>query len=176
METLARMSKLTGLQPSGGERTIMQGSILDHVGRTPLVPLHRLNLGLRPAIYLKAVDSTFASPYLQQPLSLGADIVVHSTASRQMRAFGGMISLRLRGGAEAAHHLLTHTRLFSLAESLGGVESLICHPASMTHASIPPEVRIARGVDDGLVRLSVGIEDESDLRDDLQQALLSLPS
>jgi cystathionine gamma-lyase len=212
------------------------------------------------------VDSTFASPYLQQPLSLGADLVVHSTtkyigghsdliggavigrrehlepikfyqnaaggvpgafdawlalrgvktlavrmdrhcgnalavaswlagqpqvekvyypglpehpghalASRQMKAFGGMISLRLRGGAEAAHHLLTKTRLFSLAESLGGVESLICHPATMTHASIPAEIRIGRGVDDGLVRLSVGIEDASDLQHDLQQALGSLP-
>jgi cystathionine beta-lyase/cystathionine gamma-synthase len=212
-----------------------------------------------------AVDSTFASPYLQQPLALGADLVVHSTtkylgghsdliggavigrsallepvqfyqnaaggvpgafdawlalrgiktlsvrmerhcanaralaswlaahksvqkvyypglpdapghalASRQMRAFGGMISIRLQGGAKAAHHLLTHTRLFSLAESLGGVESLICHPASMTHASVPQEIRAARGVDDGLVRLSVGIEDEKDLRNDLEQALAAL--
>ena len=213
-----------------------------------------------------AVDNTFASPYLQQPLELGADLVIHSTtkyigghsdliggaviggrkqlepikfyqnaaggvpgafdawltlrgiktlavrmdrhcasaqvlaswlagqpqvekvyypglpehpahqlAARQMRAFGGMISLRLHGGAEAARHLLTHTRLFSLAESLGGVESLVCHPATMTHASIPAELRIARGVDDGLVRLSVGIEDVADLQEDLRQALASLP-
>ncbi len=212
-----------------------------------------------------AVDNTFASPYLQQPLSLGADIVVHSTtkylgghsdviggaviggreqlepvkfyqnaagavpgpfdawltlrgiktlavrmdrhcsnaqtlaawlveqpqveqvyypglanhpghalAARQMKAFGGMISIRLRGGGPAAQHLLTGTRLFSLAESLGGVESLIGHPATMTHASIPAEIRIARGVDDGLVRLSVGIEDESDLREDLRLALSML--
>ena len=98
----------------------------------------------------------------------------HKVASRQMRAFGGMISVRLQGGGEAARHLLSHTRLFSLAESLGGVESLICHPATMTHASIPAEIRIARGVDDGLVRLSVGIEDEKDLRDDLAQALAAL--
>jgi cystathionine beta-lyase/cystathionine gamma-synthase len=214
---------------------------------------------------LLAVDNTFASPYLQQPLTLGADLVVHSTtkylgghsdlvggaviggkaqlepirfyqnaaggvpgpfdawlalrglktlsvrmdrhcanaqalaswlkaqrpiervyypglpespghvlASRQMKAFGGMISIRLRGGAEAARRVLTRTRLFSLAESLGGVESLICHPATMTHASIPPEIRAARGVDDGLVRLSVGIEDESDLREDLRRALSEL--
>jgi cystathionine beta-lyase/cystathionine gamma-synthase len=88
-----------------------------------------------------------------------------------MRDFGGMISVRLRGGAEAAGHLLSRTRLFSLAESLGGVESLIGHPATMTHASIPPEIRAARGVDDGLVRLSVGIEDVEDLRDDLARAL-----
>ena len=96
----------------------------------------------------------------------------HDVARRQMRDFGGMISVRLRGGGEAAQHLLTRTRLFSLAESLGGVESLIGHPATMTHASIPAQVRIARGVDDGLVRLSVGIEDVDDLRDDLMQALV----
>jgi cystathionine beta-lyase/cystathionine gamma-synthase len=211
---------------------------------------------------LFAVDNTFASPYLQQPLRLGADLVVHSTtkylgghsdvvggavvggrdllqpvafyqnaaggvpgpfdawltlrgvktlavrmrqhcanarrlaeflaghprvervyypglpshpghelARRQMRDFGGMISVRLKGGKEGAMRLLTRTRLFSLAESLGGVESLIGHPATMTHASIPAEVRQARGVDDGLVRLSVGIEDADDLQEDLRQAL-----
>ncbi|HEY1861379.1 MAG TPA: cystathionine gamma-synthase [Gemmataceae bacterium] len=211
---------------------------------------------------LLAVDNTFASPYLQQPLQLGADLVVHSTtkylgghsdvvggavvgpkellqpiafyqnaaggvpgpfdafltlrglktlavrmerhcanaraladwlakqpqverlyypgiprhpghevARRQMRDFGGMLSIRLRGGKDAALRLLTRTKLFSLAESLGGVESLIGHPATMTHASIPAEVRIARGVDDGLVRLSVGIEDVEDLLEDLRQAI-----
>lgn len=211
------------------------------------------------------VDNTFASPYLQQPLKLGADIVVHSTtkylgghsdviggcvigskellepikfyqnaaggvpgpfdaylvlrglktlavrmerhcanantlavwlrqhpavatvyypgladhpghalAARQMRAFGGMMSLKLRGGIAAARQFLTRTKLFSLAESLGGVESLVCHPATMTHASIPKEVREARGVDDGLIRLSVGIEDVADLRADLEAALAGL--
>jgi cystathionine beta-lyase/cystathionine gamma-synthase len=95
----------------------------------------------------------------------------HAVALRQMRDFGGMISVRLRGGAEAAGRLLSRTRLFSLAESLGGVESLIGHPATMTHASIPAEVRTARGVDDALVRLSVGIEEQDDLRDDLATAL-----
>ncbi|MFO0807488.1 MAG: cystathionine gamma-synthase [Gemmataceae bacterium] len=209
-----------------------------------------------------AVDNTFASPYLQQPLRLGADIVVHSTtkylgghsdvvggavigskallepikfyqnaaggvpgpfdayltlrglktlsvrmerhcanattlanwlvdhsavervyypgleshaghaiAARQMRDFGGMVSIRLKGGPTAARRFMTRTKLFSLAESLGGVESLVCHPATMTHASIPLETRLARGVDDGLIRLSVGIEDASDLRDDLAAAL-----
>jgi len=211
---------------------------------------------------LLAVDNTFASPYLQQPLRLGADLVVHSTtkylgghsdvvggavigsrtrlepirfyqnaaggvpgpfdawlvlrgiktlavrmdrhcanaealapwlagqpgvarvyypglpshpnhdlARRQMRGFGGMISLSLAGGGDAARRLLSRTKLFSLAESLGGVESLISHPATMTHASIPAAIRQARGVDDGLVRLSVGIEDLRDLQDDLKQAL-----
>jgi cystathionine beta-lyase/cystathionine gamma-synthase len=211
---------------------------------------------------LLAVDNTFASPYLQQPLALGADLVIHSTtkylgghsdvvggavigarallepirfyqnaaggvpgpfdawltlrglktlavrmerhcdnarrlaqwlvarpgiervyypglpdhpghaiARAQMRDFGGMISIHVAGGAPAARRLLTRTRLFSLAESLGGVESLISHPATMTHASIPREIRQARGIDDGLVRVSVGIEDFVDLRDDLEQAL-----
>jgi cystathionine gamma-lyase len=211
---------------------------------------------------LLAVDNTFASPYLQQPLRLGADLVVHSTtkylgghsdvvggavigskellqpiafyqnaaggvpgpfdawltlrglktlavrmdrhcanarelavwlkkqpqaervffpglpehpghelAKRQMRDFGGMISVRVKGGKEGALRFMTHTKLFSLAESLGGVESLVCHPATMTHASIPADVRQARGVDDGLVRLSVGIEEVDDLREDLARAL-----
>jgi cystathionine gamma-lyase len=212
-----------------------------------------------------AVDNTFASPYLQQPLRHGADLVVHSTtkylgghsdviggavvgsrallepikfyqnaaggvpgpfdawltlrglktlavrmdrhcanagrlaewlaaqpgvervdypglpthpghdlARVQMSGFGGMISVHLAGGAAAARRFLTRTRLFSLAESLGGVESLVSHPATMTHASIPAELRRARGIGDGLVRLSVGIEDCDDLRGDLQHALTSL--
>ncbi len=211
---------------------------------------------------LLAVDNTFASPYLQQPIALGADYVVHSTtkylgghsdvvggavigkkdllqtvafyqnaaggtpgpfdvylvlrgvktlavrmdrhcanarelaewlakhpgvekvyypglanhpghelAKRQMRDFGGMISIRVKGGGDAAKRFASRTRIFSLAESLGGVESLVCHPATMTHASIPAEIRVARGVDDGLVRLSVGIEDVNDLRKDLDEAL-----
>ena len=95
----------------------------------------------------------------------------HALAKRQMRDFGGMVSLRLKGGAEAARKFLTKTRLFSLAESLGGVESLVCHPATMTHASIPAELRLARGVDDGLIRLSVGIEDVADLQEDLRAAM-----
>jgi len=95
----------------------------------------------------------------------------HAIAARQMRGFGGMISIRLRGGEIRARDFLSKTRLFSLAESLGGVESLVCHPATMTHASIPAEIRAARGIDDGLVRLSVGIEDVEDLRDDLAAAL-----
>lgn len=95
----------------------------------------------------------------------------HAVAARQMKAPGGMISLKLLGGIPAAKRFLTRTTLFSLAESLGGVESLVCHPTTMTHASIPKEVREARGVDDGLIRLSVGIEDVEDLRTDLRTAL-----
>lgn len=211
---------------------------------------------------LLAVDNTFASSYLQRPLDLGADLVVHSTtkylgghsdvvggaivgrkdliqsiafyqnaaggtpgpfdsylvlrglktlsvrmerhsrnarqlaewltkqpgvarvyypgleqhpghelAKRQMRDFGGMISISLKGGREAVLRFLSKTKLFSLAESLGGVESLVCHPATMTHASIPAEIRQARGIDDGLLRLSVGIEEVEDLQVELQNAL-----
>jgi cystathionine beta-lyase/cystathionine gamma-synthase len=210
------------------------------------------------------VDNTFASPYLQNPLDLGADIVMHSAtkylgghsdviqgalimnddslreqlyfiqkscgavpgpmdcflvlrgiktlavrmkqhcengriiahflrnhtkvekvywcgfedhpsyaiAKKQMRDFGGMISFTLKDDSvEAATKVLTATKLFALAESLGGVESLINHPASMTHASIPREKRIANGLADGLIRLSVGIEDAEDLVEDLKMAI-----
>jgi cystathionine beta-lyase len=93
-------------------------------------------------------------------------------AKKQMRDFGGMISFTLKNDTtEAAHSTLKKTRLFSLAESLGGVESLIGHPATMTHASIPREVRIQAGVVDSLIRLSVGIEEVSDLIADLETAL-----
>jgi cystathionine gamma-lyase len=83
----------------------------------------------------------------------------HALANRQMRAFGGMISAELEGGLDFATRFLERCHLFALAESLGGIESLIEHPAIMTHASVPPEVRDALGISDGLVRLSVGIED-----------------
>src|SRR5262249_28119489 len=95
----------------------------------------------------------------------------HELARRQMRDFGGLISFKVKGGKEAALRVLTRARLFSLAESLGGVESLIGHPATMTHARVPDDIRQARGVDDGLIRLSVGIEDVNDLQADLEQAL-----
>jgi cystathionine gamma-lyase/cystathionine beta-lyase/cystathionine gamma-lyase/homocysteine desulfhydrase len=208
------------------------------------------------------VDNTFASPYIQQPLALGADLVVHSTtkylnghsdsiggvvvasrdddiawlkfvqnaagailgpfdswlvlrgtktlairmqqhnangfalaefvaghskvrhvhypglsshpqhdlAKRQMRGFGGMLSFEL-GSLEAARRLLGGVRLLALAESLGGVESLISHPATMTHASVPAERRASLGITDGLVRVSAGLEDIEDLKEDLAQAL-----
>ena len=213
---------------------------------------------------LLCVDNTFASPYLQNPLDLGADIVMHSStkylgghsdviqgalmlndselreqlyfiqkssgavpgpmdaflvlrgiktlhvrmqrhsengekiahflrhheavhkvywcgfedhpnyeiAKRQMRGFGGMMSFSLKDDSiENANRVLSSTKLFSLAESLGGVESLINHPASMTHASIPREERLKNGLTDSLIRLSVGIEDVDDLIEDLSQAI-----
>jgi cystathionine gamma-lyase len=210
-----------------------------------------------------AVDNTFASPYFQNPLALGADVVVHSTtkymgghsdviggavatsnedfyegikfyqnaaggvpgpfdswivlrglktlavrmrqheenalsvaeflqdhsevetvhypglpshpqhelAKKQMSGFSGMVSFTLKGGAEAAYAAVQKTKVFSFAESLGGVESLITHPATMTHAAIPRGQREARGVTDGLMRLSVGIEDKEDLIADLARAI-----
>jgi cystathionine gamma-lyase len=95
----------------------------------------------------------------------------HALAKRQMRAFGGMVSAEIRGGLAAAKRFLERCRIFALAESLGGVESLIEHPGIMTHASVPPEARAKLGIGDGLVRLSVGIEDREDLIADLAQAL-----
>jgi len=235
---------------------------------TPTNPVMRIT-DLRAAADLAhrhdvrlVVDNTFASPYLQRPIELGADLVTHSTtkylnghsdsvggvviavrdddiewltfvqnaegailspfdsflvlrgtktlalrmqqhnanglalagfldahpkvqhvyypglpthpqyelAKRQMRGFGGMIAFEL-GSLEAARRLLNAVRLYALAESLGGVESLISHPASMTHASVPPERRAAIGITDGLVRISAGVEDIEDLKDDLTQAL-----
>jgi cystathionine gamma-lyase len=212
---------------------------------------------------LVAVDNTFATPYLQQPLGMGADLVVHSTtkylgghsdvvggavvareagqlaavrflqnaagavpgpldcylvqrglktlavrmdrhsanaqcvaealaglpsvtrvvypglpahpghavAARQMRAFGGMVSFRVAGGLEAARRFCSRLKVFACAESLGGVESLASHPATMTHASVPREIRERLGLTDDLIRLSVGLESAEDLVEDLRQAL-----
>jgi cystathionine beta-lyase/cystathionine gamma-synthase len=94
----------------------------------------------------------------------------HALARRQMKGFGGMLSFEL-GSLEAARRLLNSVRLMALAESLGGVETLISHPATMTHASVPAERRVALGITDGLVRISAGIEDVEDLQADLEQAL-----
>lgn len=95
----------------------------------------------------------------------------HAVAKRQMRDFGGMVSFTLKASVEEAMAVCTKTRVFTLAESLGGVESLIEHPPSMTHASIPESERRKIGIDDGLIRLSVGIEDAADLIADLDHAL-----
>jgi cystathionine gamma-synthase/cystathionine gamma-lyase len=235
---------------------------------TPTNPLLKLIdiravCAMRKAGQIVVVDNTFASPYFQQPLSLGADVVVHSTtkyigghsdvvggvaitnntaiydvikfhqnavggvpsphdawltirgaktlalrmrehaknaqavaefleaddevdrvfypglashpqhelAKRQMSGFGGMVSFTLKGPEQRAIDFANRMKYFSLAESLGGVESLICHPARMTHGSIPKEEREKRGVTDGLLRLSVGIEDVEDLIEDLKSAL-----
>ncbi len=239
---------------------------------TPTNPLLRIVdiaaiAALRSAGSIVAVDNTFATPYFQQPLALGADVVVHSTtkyvgghsdvvggvaiarereiaeaitftqnavgavagpydawltmrgaktlavrmrqhaanaqavaeflharddvasvhypglpshpqhelAKRQMSGFGGMLSFELVGGPRRALEFAGCLRYFSLAESLGGVESLICHPARMTHGSIPKEERERRGVTDGLLRLSVGIEDVEDLVEDLRATLDATP-
>ncbi len=217
----------------------------------------------REAGALLAVDNTFASPYFQRPLELGADLVVHSStkylgghsdviggaaitnrpethralafvqnaagavpgpwdcwlilrglktlavrmrahernaqrlaralevhpavarvfypglpshpqhalAARQMSGFGGMVSLELKGGFAAVERFVERLKLFTLAESLGGVESLVCYPPRMTHAALPPEERARRGIRDSLVRLSVGIEDGDDLEEDVRAAL-----
>jgi cystathionine gamma-lyase len=95
----------------------------------------------------------------------------HALAKKQMRAFGGMISMELHGTLDDARRFLERCQLFTLAESLGGVESLIEHPALMTHGSVPPEVRATLGIGDTLVRLSVGIEEADDLIADLKAAL-----
>jgi len=255
--------------PANVEQAITPNTKLIWI-ETPTNPLMNItDIAAVAAISKKAgailcVDNTFASPYLQNPLDLGADIVMHSAtkylgghsdviqgalimndttlrdqlyfiqkscgavpgpmdcflvlrgiktlhvrmqrhcengakiahylrnhskvervywpgfednagfaiAKKQMRDFGGMISFTLKDSSiEAANKVLSSTVLFSLAESLGGVESLINHPASMTHASIPREERIKNGLSDGLIRLSVGIEDADDLIADLNQAI-----
>ena len=100
------------------------------------------------------------------------DHPAYAIACKQMRGFGGMMSFTLKDNSvENAKRVLTSTKLFALAESLGGVESLINHPATMTHASVPREDRIKNGLSDSLIRLSVGIEDVDDLIDDLTQAI-----
>jgi cystathionine gamma-lyase/cystathionine beta-lyase len=100
------------------------------------------------------------------------DAAGHETAKKQMRDFGGMVSFTLKGDDfEAAMRFATNVEVFTLAESLGGVESLVNHPASMTHASIPKPEREKAGVVDGLLRLSVGVEDIEDLIADIEQAL-----
>ena len=95
----------------------------------------------------------------------------HDLAKRQMQGFGGMISIYVKGGLAAARRMMERCELFACAESLGGVESLINHPAIMTHASVPPENRARLGIADSLVRLSVGVEDVADLRAELDDAL-----
>jgi cystathionine gamma-lyase len=94
----------------------------------------------------------------------------HALARKQMKGFGGMMTFEIKGGLETARKFLKTVKIFACAESLGGVESLIEHPAIMTHASIPKENREKLGISDGLIRLSVGIEDASDLVDDLSRA------
>lgn len=104
-----------------------------------------------------------------------ADHPGHDVAKRQQRDFGAMVSFELKADVNAAKKFTTHTKLFTLAESLGSVKSLLCHPPTMTHASVEPDVRRRNGIHDGLIRLSIGIEDVRDLIRDLEQALDKVP-
>ncbi len=111
-------------------------------------------------------------PAIEQVIHPGLkDHPQHALAARQMDGFGGIVSIRVKGGFEGAKRFCERTHLFTLAESLGGVESLVNHPAVMTHASVPVERRAALGIHDDLVRLSVGVESLEDLRRDLERAL-----
>jgi cystathionine beta-lyase/cystathionine gamma-synthase len=95
----------------------------------------------------------------------------YKIAKEQMSGYSGMISFELKGGIPSGKHLMNNVKLCLLAESLGAVETMITHPATMTHAEVPVKERHARGLTDGLVRLSVGIEDQTDIIEDLKQAL-----
>lgn len=133
-----------------------------------------------------AVDNTFLTPYFQKPLSLGADIVIHSgtkyldghndtlagflVTAAQCSGYGGMISFHVKT-AELAKRILKRIQLIRFAESLGGVESLMTYPMLQTHADVPMEDRLARGIDECLLRLSVGIEAAEDIIADLEQAM-----
>lgn len=120
----------------------------------------------------KIADYLAGHPKVERVFYPGrADHPQHAVAKKQMRAFGGMITVHLKGGLDASRAFLENVRVFSLAESLGGVESLIEHPAIMTHASVPAEERAKLGITDNLVRFSVGIEDVDDLIADVDQAL-----
>jgi methionine-gamma-lyase len=100
----------------------------------------------------------------------------HDLARRQMSGFGSMIAFELKGGLDAGRAVMDHVKLATLAVSLGGVETLIEHPASMTHAGVSREHRLEAGITDGLVRYSVGIEDAEDLLADLEQAFAAIPA
>ena len=134
------------------------------------------------------VDNTFCSPYQQRPLDLGADVVLHSMidwilypglkshpqyelAKKQMDGPGCMISFGMKGGFNAGKVLMDNVHLALLAVSLGGIETLIQHPASMTHSKLSKEAKEKTGISDGLVRLAIGIEDVEDIINDLDSAL-----
>ncbi len=156
----------------------LQNSIGSIAGPFDCFLAHRgvKTLGLRMerhcASALKIAQYLEAHPKIERVIYPGlASHPQHELAKRQMNGFGGMISAIVKGGEEAATTMLAKCSVFTLAESLGGIESLIEHPAIMTHASIPADVRKAIGIDDGLIRLSVGIENVEDLIADLEQAL-----
>ncbi|KAJ2693889.1 cystathionine gamma-lyase cys3 [Coemansia spiralis] len=122
----------------------------------------------------RVAEALEASPLVDSVIYPGLEShPQHELARRQMRGFGGMVSFRIKGDTHTADRFLQRTRLFTLAESLGGVESLAELPARMTHAGLAPEERAELGITDNLIRLSVGIEDADDLLDDIEQALVS---
>src|SRR5205823_51830 len=143
---------------------------------TPTNPMMRLcDLAAAGEIARRAgawfvVDNTFATPYFQRPLELGADVVLHST-TKYLNGHSDMVGGMLVVNRDDLAERIGFVQNAVGAESLGGVESLVGHPASMTHASVPPEMRRAMGLTDSLVRLSVGIEEVEDLIGDLEQAL-----
>ncbi|NHK27776.1 PLP-dependent transferase [Parvularcula flava] len=166
-----RAEKLAFLQNSVGAQLGPQDSFLALRGvKTLALRMERhCQSGLRIAEWLEA------HPAVEQVLHPGLEShPQHAIATKQMDGFGGMITIYLKGGLEASRTFLERVRIFTLAESLGGVESLIEHPAIMTHASIPKERREEMGIADGLVRISVGVEDCDDLIGDLEQALEGL--
>jgi cystathionine gamma-synthase len=120
------------------------------------------------AAFLEAHPQVSAVHYPGLPSHPG-----HETAKAQQRGFGAMLSFELNGGVEEVRRFVNTVRIFTLAESLGGIESLVAHPATMTHASMDPQARRTAGITDTLLRLSVGLESEGDLIEDLSQALKS---
>jgi hypothetical protein len=134
-------------------------------------PTYTAKYPVAPAVLMALAKFLAAHPKVKHVLYPGLPAhPQHELAKRQQKGFGAMISFDV-GSLEAARRLLENVKLCSLAESLGGVETLISHPALMTHASIPPERRREVGITDGLVRISVGIEDVEDLQADLDRAL-----
>jgi len=137
-------------------------------GIKTLVPRMRVHVenATRIAEYLNTHTKVKKVYYPGLPKHPGHDI-----AKRQMKGFGGMVSFELKGGVAAVHVLLRNLRLFALAESLGGVDSLVEHPATMSHASMPAKARKKAGINDDLVRASIGLENAEDLIEDLKSAL-----
>jgi cystathionine gamma-lyase len=149
----------------------VQGPFDSFLGLRGLKTLH-LRMAAHCANALELARWLQTHPAIDQVIYPGLEShPQHALARRQMHGFGGMVSIILKGGPEAARRFCENTRLFALAESLGGVESLVNLPALMTHASVPVERRERLGLTDALVRLSVGVEDVEDLREDLAQAL-----
>ncbi len=160
--------KMTFLQNAVGG---VQGPFDSFLALRGLKTLH-LRMRAHCANALELAEWLATHPKIERVIYPGlASHPQRELARRQMAGFGGMVTILVRGGLDAARRMMERCRLFALAESLGGVESLINHPAIMTHASVPPENRARLGITDNLVRLSVGVEDVADLRAELDAAL-----